>query len=53
MGFVLNEKLSDQVVTVIKNRKTGELIRLVPSEEQLKIKNKMAVSIGLLLDQII
>ncbi len=53
MGFVLNEKLSDQMVMVIKNRKTGELIRLVPSEKQLKIKNQMAVSTGLLFDQII
>jgi hypothetical protein len=40
------------MVMVIKNRKTGELIRLVPSEKQLKIKNQMAVSTGLLFDQI-
>ncbi len=53
MGFILNEKLSDQMVTVIKNKKTGEHIRLVPSEKQLKIKNQMAVSTGMLLDQII
>ena len=53
LGFLLNEKLSDQMVSVIKDKKTGELIRLIPSEEQLKIKKIMTVSTGLLLDQIV
>jgi len=53
MGFVLNKGLSDQIVAVIKNRKTGEIMKFVPSEEQLKIQMKMANSTGMLLDQIV
>ena len=53
VGFVLDKGLSDHMVAVIKDKKTGEVIRLVPPEEQLKIKKAMADSTGQLLDQII
>lgn len=51
IGFVLHEDLDKQVVMEIKDRKTGELIRQIPSEELLKIREKMIESTGLILDQ--
>ena len=41
LGFFIREELDNLVVVEIKNRKTGELIRQIPPEELLKIREKM------------
>ncbi len=51
LGFFVHEKLDHQVVVEIKNRETNELIRQIPTEELLAIKEKMEEFRGLILDQ--
>jgi len=50
LGFTIREELGNQVVVEIKNRDTHELIKQIPSEELLAIKEKMEELTGLLLD---
>lgn len=51
LGFVMHEKLDNQVVVEIKDKETGEVIRQIPPEELLKIREKMIEQTGLLFDQ--
>lgn len=52
LGFFINEDLShNSVIVEIKNRKTDELVKQIPSEEIVEIREKMAELTGLLLDK--
>ena len=51
LGFSINDKLNHQVIVEIKNRSTNELIKQIPSEELVAIREKMAELTGLLLDK--
>ncbi|WDP87267.1 MAG: flagellar protein FlaG [Desulfobacter sp.] len=51
IGFSIHEKLSNQVVVEIKDRQTDQLIKQIPSEELLAIKEKMEEFTGMLFDQ--
>ncbi len=51
IGFSIREDLNHQVVVEIKDRKTDELIKQIPTEEMLKIKEKMEELTGLIFDQ--
>ena len=51
LGFSIREDLDHQVVVEIKNRKTEELLKQIPSEELLKIREKMEELTGFLFDQ--
>ena len=52
LGFSVREDLQNrQVVVEIKDRDTNELIKQIPSEEMLTIKEKMLEFTGLLFDQ--
>ncbi len=51
LGFSIREDLDHTVVVEIKNQDTNELIKQIPSEELLTIKEKMIELTGLLLDQ--
>ncbi len=50
LGFSIHKKLNHQVVVEIKNRDTDELIKQIPSEELLGIKEKMEELTGILFD---
>ncbi len=50
LGFSIREELNNQVVVEIKDRKTHEVIKQIPAEELLTIKEKMEELTGLLLD---
>lgn len=50
LGFSIREELNNQVVVQIKDRKTHEIIKQIPAEELLTIKEKMEELTGLLLD---
>lgn len=50
LGFSIREELNNQVVVEIKDRKTHEIIKQIPAEELLTIKEKMEELTGLLLD---
>lgn len=51
LGFSIREDLNHQVVVEIKNRKTDELVRQIPSEELLIIREKMMELSGFIFDQ--
>ncbi len=51
LGFSIREEFDHQVVVEITNRKTNELIKQIPSEELLAIKEKMGEFAGLIFDQ--
>lgn len=51
LGFSIREDLGHLVIVEIKDRDTNELIKQIPSEEMLAIKEKMEELTGLLLDQ--
>ncbi len=51
IGFSIREELNHQVVVEIKDMNTDELIKQIPSEELLVIKEKMEEFTGLLFDQ--
>lgn len=51
LGFSIREDLNHQVVVEIKDRKTDELIKQIPTEEMLMIKEKMEELTGLIFDQ--
>jgi flagellar protein FlaG len=53
LRFSMYEKLDNQVVVEIKNRKTDELIKQIPSEELLELRVKMEELTGLLFDETI
>ncbi len=51
LGFTINNKDADhQVIVEIKNRKTNEVIKQIPSKELLEIKKKMEELTGLIFD---
>lgn len=51
LGFSIREDMDHQVVVEIKNRETEELLKQIPSEELLKIREKMEELTGFLFDQ--
>jgi len=51
LGFSIHEKLNHQVIVEIKNRNTDELVKQIPAEELVTIKEKMAELTGLLFDK--
>ena len=51
LGFSIREGLDHQVVVEISDRKTKEVIKQIPTEEMLTIKEKMEEFSGLLFDQ--
>ncbi|MCP3941177.1 MAG: flagellar protein FlaG [Desulfobacteraceae bacterium] len=51
LGFSVREDLHNQVIVEITDRETNELIKQIPSEELLAIKEKMEEFSGLLFDQ--
>ncbi len=51
LGFSIREEHNHLVVIEIKDRETNELIKQIPSEELLAIKEKMDEFTGLLFDQ--
>ena len=51
LGFSIKEELNHQVVVEITDRKTNEVIKQIPTEEMLTIKEKMEALSGLLFDQ--
>lgn len=48
IGFSINEKYDNQIVVEVKDKKTDEVIKQIPSEEFLKIKEKMEDLIGII-----
>lgn len=51
LGFSVSKDPNNQVIFQIRDRKTDEVIRQIPTEEIQKIKEKMTELTGLLLDQ--
>jgi flagellar protein FlaG len=51
LGFSIRKDLNNQIVVQIKNRKTDELIRQIPTEEMVAIKKKMEELTGMLFDE--
>ena len=51
LGFSIREDLNNQVIVEITDRETNELIKQIPSEELLSIKEKMEEFSGLIFDQ--
>jgi len=51
LGFFMHEELNHQVIVEVKNRKTHELIKQIPAEELVTIKEKMAELTGLIFDK--
>lgn len=50
MRFSMSEKLNHQVIVEIKNKETDELIKQIPSEEILNLREKMEEITGLIFD---
>ncbi len=50
LGFSIREDMDNKVVVEVKNRNTDELIRQIPSEELLKIMEKMEALSGIIFD---
>lgn len=50
LGFSISENLPNQVVVEIKNRETGELVRQIPAEQLISIKEKMDEFTGMIFD---
>lgn len=48
IGFTINEKYDNQIIVEVKDKKTDEVIKQIPSEEFLKIKEKMEDLIGII-----
>ena len=51
LGFSMHEKLNHQVIVEIKNRSTDELVKQIPAEELVTIREKMSELTGLLFDK--
>ena len=51
LRFAIRDDLNHQVVVEIKNRKTDELVKQIPSEELLKIMENMKELTGIIFDQ--
>ena len=51
LGFFMHEELNHQVIVEIKNRNTDELVKQIPAEELVTIKEKMSELTGLLFDK--
>ena len=51
LGFSITEDKNHQVIVEITDRKTNEIIKQIPSEELLAIKEKMEELTGLMLDR--
>ena len=50
LGFNIREELNNQIVVEIKNKQTDEVIKQVPPEELIEIKEKMGELVGLIFD---
>ena len=50
LGFSINKDTDHQVIVEIKNRKTDEVVKQIPSKELLEIKKKMEELTGLIFD---
>jgi flagellar protein FlaG len=50
LGFSIRDELPNQVVVEIKNRETGDLIRQIPAEQLISIKEKMDEFTGMIFD---
>lgn len=50
LGFTIRKDLNNQVIVEIKNRKTDELVKQIPTEEMVAIKEKMEELTGLIFD---
>jgi len=50
LSFSISEKSNHQVIVEIKNKETNELIKQIPSEEILELREKMEELAGLLFD---
>ncbi len=50
MRFSISEKFNHQVIIKITNKDTDELIKQIPSEELIKIREKMEELTGLIFD---
>lgn len=51
IGFAISEEFDDEVVVEIRNKDTDELIKQIPPDDALKIRDKMAKLTGLLFDK--
>jgi flagellar protein FlaG len=51
LGFSIRKGDDHQIIVEIKNQETNELIKQIPSEELLTLKEKMLELTGLILDQ--
>ncbi|MCP4118203.1 MAG: flagellar protein FlaG [Desulfobacteraceae bacterium] len=51
IGFSMRDDPDRTLVVEIKNRETGEVIKQIPSEEMLKLREKMAELTGLIFDK--
>lgn len=51
LRFAIRDDLDQQVVVEIKNRKTDELVKQIPSEELLRIMENMKELNGIIFDQ--
>ncbi len=51
LGFSVREDLGSQVIVEIRNRKTNDLIKQIPSEELVKIMENMKELSGIIFDQ--
>jgi flagellar protein FlaG len=51
LGFSIREDLGSQVIVEIKNRKTDEMVKQIPSEELLRIMENMKELSGIIFDQ--
>ncbi len=51
LGFSFREDLKNQIIVEIKNRQTDDIVKQIPTEELLQIKEKMIELTGLLFDQ--
>jgi flagellar protein FlaG len=52
LGFSIHDK-TNQVIVSVTNRKTDELIRQIPAEELVTIREKMAELTGLILNKVV
>lgn len=51
IGFSVRDDPDNTLVVEIKNRETGEVIKQIPSEEMLKLKEKMEELTGFIFDK--
>ena len=50
LGFVLHKE-TDDIIIEVKDRESGELIRQIPSEEVMELRNRLDELVGILFDK--